>query len=92
MPSDEEEKKETDAKERKKRGGISVGKIGRSRSLEREHEFVIGGRGAEREGTGTGTGRTPRFSAMAPAILPHGVTSIKPCNLNVNISIRNDRA
>lgn len=37
-------------------------------------------------------GRAPRFSAMAPAILPHGVTSIKPCNLNVNISIRNDRA
>lgn len=37
-------------------------------------------------------GRAPRFSAMAPAILLHGVTSIKPCNLNVNISIRNDRA
>lgn len=30
-----------------------MGKIGRSRSLERELEFVIGGREAEREGTGT---------------------------------------
>ena len=49
---------------------------------------MIGGKQKEREEIG----RAPRFSAMAPAILPHGVTSIKPCNLNVNISIRNDRA
>lgn len=36
-----------------------MGKIGRSpSSLERELEFVIGGRGAEREGTGTGTDAT----------------------------------
>lgn len=54
MPDGEEEKKGTDVERvEKKRGGISVGKIGRSRSLERELEFVIGGRGAEREGTGT---------------------------------------
>lgn len=38
----------------RERGEKRGGKIGRSRSLERELEFVIGGRGgAGREGTGT---------------------------------------
>lgn len=54
----------------------------------RSRRDVVVGRQKEKEEIG----RAPRFSAMAPAILPHGVTSIKPCNLNVNISIRNDRA
>lgn len=54
----------------------------------RSRRDVVVGRQKEKEEIG----RAPQFSAMAPAILPHGVTSIKPCNLNVNISIRNDRA
>jgi len=59
-------KKGTDVEEREReRGGdggereeISVGKIDRSRSLESELEFVIGGRGLRSEAGGTGDGET----------------------------------
>ena len=49
--------------ERERGGGgereeISVGKIDRSRSLESELEFVIGGRGLRSEAGGTGDGET----------------------------------
>jgi len=52
-------------REREREGGdggereeISVGKIDRSRSLESELEFVIGGRGLRSEAGGTGDGET----------------------------------